>query len=181
MLRKGIVSEMDSTKMLCRVKFEDVDIVSAPLQIIVPGSQQNKFSYPIEVGTLVAAIMDEHGDDGVVIGAIYSEEDAPNSGASDDVFRVVFADGAIFEYDFKNKKYKINAPDSDIEIICKEATVEASGGVKITGDVEITGDLTVSKNVTATMDVKAGPLSISLLTHKHLSAAPGSPTGPSIP
>jgi hypothetical protein len=55
----------------------------------------------------------------------------------------------------------------------------ADDGFKFTGDVEIEGKLEVDGDIEATGDVKAGL--ISLLTHTHISAAPGSPTGPPRP
>lgn len=51
-----------------------------------------------------------------------------------------------------------------------------------TGDMTITGDVDVTGTVDATVDVKAGPLNISLVTHKHPGVlSGGSNTGPSIP
>lgn len=45
--------------------------------------------------------------------------------------------------------------------------------------LNIEGDVSVSGNITASGDVKAGL--ISLKTHTHTSAAPGTPTGPPLP
>jgi hypothetical protein len=57
-----------------------------------------------------------------------------------------------------------------------------TGDMVITGDVEITGDVDVTGTVDATVDVKAGPLNISLVTHKHPGVlSGGANTGPSIP
>lgn len=55
-------------------------------------------------------------------------------------------------------------------------TLGADGKVTING-VTIDPDGTI----TTPTDVKAGPLAVSLLLHKHISALPGSPTGPAIP
>lgn len=183
MLRYGLVSEMDTAKGFCRVKFLDDDIVSPPMQIAFASTQGTKFFMPFEVNTCVACVMDKHGDNGVVIGAVYQDEDTPDGDVSADAMRIVFADGAIFEYDFNAKKFTFNGADSEILVTCKKAEVTASSGVKITGDVEITGDLKVGGKADVTSDVKAGvgPLAISLMTHTHLSAAPGSPTGTPLP
>lgn len=53
------------------------------------------------------------------------------------------------------------------------------GGVHITGNTDITGTLTVSGLITANGDAKTG--NVTLGTHKHTSAASGSPTSTPIP
>jgi hypothetical protein len=52
------------------------------------------------------------------------------------------------------------------------------GDLVVGGNVTVDGDVTAD-NVDVTGDVTAGL--ISLRNHKHLSAAPGAPTGPAIP
>lgn len=183
MLRWGLISEMDTTKGFCRVKFLDDDIVSPPLQIVYASTQGTKFIMPLEINTCVACLMDQHGDNGVVIGAVYQDEDKPDEGATENAMRIVFADGAILEYDFNAKKFTFDGADSEILVTCKKAEVTASSGVKITGDVEITGDLKVGGKADVTNDVKAGvgPAVRSLLLHTHTVTAVGSPTGPPLP
>lgn len=57
-----------------------------------------------------------------------------------------------------------------------------TGDMTVTGHVEITGNVDVTGTVDATVDVKAGPLNISLVGHKHGGVLPGGAnTGPSIP
>lgn len=57
-----------------------------------------------------------------------------------------------------------------------------TGNVNITGDVSITGNQDVDGNVDVTgtvdalIDVKAGPLDISLVTHRHAGVTPGGGT-----
>lgn len=60
--------------------------------------------------------------------------------------------------------------------------ISADGKIKLVSPsaIDITGDLIVSGNIsTLTGDVLAGLISLKL--HKHISAIPGNPTGPSIP
>lgn len=54
----------------------------------------------------------------------------------------------------------------------------SENGIEILGNVTVTGNMSVNGNVSAT-DVSAG--AISLLTHKHISGAAGSPTSPPTP
>ena len=183
MLKYGLISEMDTSTGFCRVKFLDDNIVSPPMQITFMSTQGTKIFFPFEVNTCVACIMDEHGDNGVVVGAIYQDEDKPDENVSEDAMRIVFSDGAIIEYNFKTNKFTFDGENSEISVVCEKAEVTASSGVKISGDLEITGDVTVGGKIDSTGDVTSGsgPTAISLLLHKHVSAAPGSPTGPSIP
>lgn len=65
--------------------------------------------------------------------------------------------------------------------------VSADGKIKLVSPtgIAVTGNLTVTGSVEATLDVKAGTLTPlttrSVLTHTHISAAPGNPTGPPLP
>lgn len=57
-----------------------------------------------------------------------------------------------------------------------------TGDMTVTGNIEVTGDVDVTGTVDATVDVIAGPLNISLVTHKHPGVITGgSNTGPSVP
>lgn len=67
------------------------------------------------------------------------------------------------------------------KLTLKSASKAMGGKILLDGEVEISGNLTVkgSDGVEATMgDVKAGPLGISLINHKHASAIPGAPAPP---
>ncbi len=65
--------------------------------------------------------------------------------------------------------------------------IAADGKIKLVSptEVDITGNLKVTGSITATADVIAGALvpltQIHLLTHTHISATPGNPTGPPLP
>lgn len=51
--------------------------------------------------------------------------------------------------------------------------------IDITGGMAFSGNLAVTGNITATGEITAGVIPLS--THTHLSASPGSPTGPPLP
>jgi hypothetical protein len=68
------------------------------------------------------------------------------------------------------------------DITSSAPTWTHTGDMVITGDIEVTGDLDVTGTVDATVDVKAGPLNISVVTHRHPGVVPGGGTsGSSVP
>lgn len=186
MLRQGLITEIQPDKGTCRVKFLDDDIVSKPLQICVSGSMANKFYLPFQVNELVACMMDANNEDGVVVGALYSNEDTP-SGTTKDSVRMVFADGSIIDYNFSDHKFTIDVPDADVIVNCKKADVTATGkvtltasaGVEIIGDVKITGSLNATGgmvtagSIKADGEVTAGVAEIKLSSHLHGGVQPG--------
>ena len=67
------------------------------------------------------------------------------------------------------------------KLTLKSASKAMGGKILLDGEVEISGNLIVkgSDGVEATMgDVKAGPMSISLMNHTHASSIPGGPSPP---
>jgi phage baseplate assembly protein V len=99
MLRYGNISQINASKGLARVHFDDVDIVSGWLPIIVPRTNTDKQVDPMEEGEHVACLMDSRDENGVILGAIYSTQDIPPTDAGADTFIRKFADGTIIKYD----------------------------------------------------------------------------------
>lgn len=164
MLKFGLISDVDAAKGLARVHFDDDGIVSAWLPIAFPKAMADSFVWLPDINEHVACLMDEHAENGVIIGSIYSAATAPNGGDKDK-FRVRFQDGTVIEYDRAAHKLKANVQGS--------VDVEASGdialkaaGITIDGNVELSGNLTVTGG-----DVVAD--NISLKTHKHIGVQPG--------
>ncbi len=62
------------------------------------------------------------------------------------------------------------------EITSSAPTWTHTGDMVVTGDIEITGDVDVTGTLDATVDVKAGPFNISLVTHPHGGVVPGGGT-----
>lgn len=94
-----------------------------------------------------------------------------------------------------SSKMQIRNNDGDVYVeiaangkitLKSETGVEVQGNLKVTGTVNADGnvasggDISATGNIGTTLgDVNAGLISLKL--HKHLSAAPGNPTGPAIP
>jgi phage baseplate assembly protein V len=165
--------------------------------------------YIYDINEAVAIQVNDDLREGVILGAINTVNAKPKT-TDPDIEQKTFKDGSVVSYDRKNHVYtisitgqgnKINitADDGEVNVNCKNATVTASDGMKIDAKLEVTkdvtfdGKLTVSGDISGSgkvkaatgvesqTDVTAGAGTISLLTHKHVSGAPGSPTGPSIP
>ena len=213
----GIVSEVKPG--FAKVYFQDDDgIVTDWWPVLQKTSLKDKESWPLNVKEHVVCLCDERLEEGVVLGAIYSDADKPDAGAGAGKFRKVFEDGTTIEYDKNNHKLTADIKgDVDIKaalsIVAEatttltakatvSATVEApvitlKGNVTVVGvisagglslapvpgasgaDGKVSGNIETSGDIIAGGEVKAGTVSLS--THVHTSAAPGSPTSPPTP
>ena len=192
MLKIGIIEECQPEKGLYRVRLDEDDIKTKFIPVCVPNSKTTKFEAPLEVGEHVACLMDERAEDGVIVGAIYSEADKPETGAGENVWRTTFADGSYVMFDKNSGELTVNTKGkvivesaSDVEITCTKMKV--TGDVEVTGSItgsngmDITGAISATGNIESTGgDVKA--LTVSLLTHVHGGVTSGmSSTAPPTP
>lgn len=97
--KTGIVST--SRPGFARVQFPDIDgMVSDWLPVVYPKTLKDKAIWTLDAGEHVACLMDGWMEDGCILGAIYSDADAPPA-VGPDAFRTQFADGGVIEYDRK--------------------------------------------------------------------------------
>lgn len=177
-MKFGIVTERDAATCKCRVKFLADNIVSMPLPILVAATKSNKHYHLPDIGEQVVCLMDENLETGVIVGAIYSQVDEVPAANGDDVESVTFSDGAEIQYNRSSGVLKITGV-TDVIVECDTANIEAASGVDITGNVNITGTITATGNIVTTADVITGTGGlITLLTHKHPTAATGAPSTP---
>jgi phage baseplate assembly protein V len=137
MFRTGIVQEQDVETAKVRVVFPDYDqMLSWWLFIAVPKSQNDKAYWIPDIGEQVLCFMDEHDEDGAVLGAIYSQVDTtPVQSANK--WHVTMQDGAIFEYDRSSHQFEISLPNTGVvTITANQATIQidASGNVNVTAN-----------------------------------------------
>lgn len=157
-LRFGIISEVFPAKGTARVSFPADKIVSGELPILTPRSKNDKQADTFDINEQVVCLMDEHSEDGVILGAIFSSVDQPE-GAGVDIWVRKFQGGTMIKHDRSNNKLTIN--------------LSASGSLEITGDLKVIGKIEASDNIESTSgDVKAA--SISLKLHTHPGVQPGS-------
>lgn len=191
MLRFGIISEIDANKGLARVKFPEDDIVSGWLPILQKNTLKNRYYATHDVNEHVACMMDEHSENGVILGAVYSKSELPGAVKGANVAGVEFEDGTKIKYDRSAKVLTIDTP-GDVTIICDKATVQAQtqitlecGDIQLDGNVNVTGDITAGGDVEANGDIKttsgniettSGAVTEGLIrlgTHKHTGVTPG--------
>jgi phage baseplate assembly protein V len=200
MLRYGHITELDASKGMAKVKFDEDDFVSDWLQIVVRNTISNKSESWFDVNEFVAVMMDKHDEEGIILGAVYHEGNTPPIGNKDTV-GVTFPDGTTISYNRSSHTLNVDCTgDGVVNINCKTASVTATESVTVdtptatfTGDVTIDGELTAGGSVTATGDistqgsVEAGaqvsalsgtPSVVRLSTHMHPTAAPGPPSPP---
>jgi phage baseplate assembly protein gpV len=121
-------------------------------------------------------MMDEHAENGVCVGAIYSKDEAPGSAKGADIAGVVFSDGTVVKYDRRGHKMTIEISSGNVEITATK--MKLTGDLEVTGKIKSSGDIeTTTGNVNAPLgNVIAGPLSIGLTTHKHTGVTSGPST-----
>lgn len=111
----GIVVAIDEQSCRARVKFPDRDdMISAWLPVMQSFCVGNQEYRLPDEGNQVVCLMDVHYEDGVVLGAIYSDADPPPV-ADKDLFYRRFKDGSTLVYDRKNHKLTAGI-QGDIEI-----------------------------------------------------------------
>lgn len=142
--RAAIVRQQDPASGRVRVAFPDRDnLLSYWLPIVVPKSQNDKAYWIPDIGEQVVCLMDEHDEDGCVLGAIYSVVDTPPV-SSADKWHVTFKDGAEIEYDRAQHALSITLPaGATVSVGAGSSTIQidssgdillnAAGLVKIAG------------------------------------------------
>jgi phage baseplate assembly protein V len=95
----GTVSSIYPERCTARVFFEDKNMVSKELPIVVRGAQDNKDYWMPAIGEQVLCLFLPNGNgEGFILGAIYNDEDLPPV-QNEKKRHIQFEDGAFFEYD----------------------------------------------------------------------------------
>lgn len=136
MYKTGYVTELDAQMCRVRVKFEDADeIVSPLLPVLQKQAWQNKDYWMPEINDYVACLLDENGESGIVLGAIYTDERTPVV-ADVDVRKVVFADGTSVTYDRGSHSMTVDCVGDVTVKSAEKVTIDAPAS-------EVTGTLTI--------------------------------------
>lgn len=182
MIKFGTISKIDVKKGYYCVDIDEDEITTKAIPVICLNTKNKKDESPLEQGEHVAVLMDEHFEDGVILGSIYSEADTPPSDASEDVYRTTYQDGSYVKFDKSTGEYTINAKGNviiesakDVKITCTK--LELSGDLSVTGKIDATQDIATSGG-----DVKAGIITLKLHKHPYTDTPVGaSTTSPAIP
>ncbi|WGL26478.1 phage baseplate assembly protein V [Pectobacterium brasiliense] len=176
--RIGTISAVDEARVMVRVRLPECDnLRTAWLPVLQRNTQNNKDYWLPDIGEQVEVLLDGNGEDGLVLGAIYSAADAPTL-ADKDKRAVMFADGADIEYDRRThtltinggvqhiaissgadvvvnaQRVTINAPETTVTgkllvqgQLTYESGMSGSGGASLSGDVSISGNVSASGSV----------------------------------
>jgi phage baseplate assembly protein gpV len=137
----GIISEIQADKGLYRVNFDDRDMTSRPLPRLSLNTIKNKDEVHFDTNEHVAVLMDDHWENGIILGAIYDKNNLPAVGSAEKRI-TTYDDGSFVQFDRQAKKFTISS-EGDIEII-KSTNTKITASQKIQMDatqfVEINGN-----------------------------------------
>lgn len=134
-LRYGIVTNINEKEARVRVQFGSDELSSYWLNILQAKTQRDKFYYVPDIGEHVACLMDQRSENGVILGAIYSDMDEVPV-VSKDKFKIQFEDGTEIEYDKKESVLNLKCPNINIEgIINHKGVLLNSAGILSEGDI----------------------------------------------
>jgi len=129
-IRKGLVSSVNRENCTVKVYFPDWDEkVSFDLPVMQKNTLNSKYYWmPEPEEQVICAFFANGTQEGVVLGAIYSEADkVPEEFlVSDDCDGVLFSDGTLIRYDVKNHKLTIDVK-GEIEILAEKEIRVKSG------------------------------------------------------
>lgn len=149
-LKFGTVAAVDEKAMRVRVRLPELDnLRTAWLPVLTRKSKRDKDYWLPDLGEHVAVLLDARGEDGVVLGAIFSEADAVPV-ASRDKWHRRFADNTELEYDRASHMLTIKGGIQKV-IVEVGAEILLKAGTKVTidtPDTEATGNLLVKGKLT---------------------------------
>jgi len=149
-LKFGTVSNIDEKAVKARVRLDDFDNMRTGwLHVLQPNTLRDKDYCMPDIGEHVAVLLDAHGEDGLILGAIYSSADKPPGGNVNKRL-VRFADDAVIEYDRSAHRLTVTGGIQEV-LIETGATITLRAATKVVidaPDTEVTGNLLVQKTLT---------------------------------
>ena len=158
-MKIGIVNAIEPGTCRVRVQFSELDgVVSAWLPVMQKKTLKDKQYWLPDLGEHVVCLLDENQEFGVVIGAIYSDADAPPV-SSGDKYHVTFDDGTFIEYDRAAHKLTAHVVGGtleatvDVSATVTSPLIKAVASTKVVCDTpltECTGNLIVAGGISCT-------------------------------
>lgn len=139
MLRFGIVTQVDYQRVMVRVHFSDIGLLSPWLHVPQRNVARNQDYALPDVGEQVVVLLDEFGDRGVVLGATYRGDHQPPEEAGEGIRLVRFEDGTTVRYDRAEHRLTVEVTgDADIAVE-GDALVDVGGDITMQagGDIDI--------------------------------------------
>jgi len=132
MLKFGVVTQADPSTCRVRVQYQDNEgIQSYWLAVAQRKTLADRDYHMPDVGEHVACLIDDHNEEGVVLGAIYSAADAAPVD-DQDKRHTAFKDGAVFEYDRNKHRLTATLPGGQVRVsIGAEGYLEIQGATVI--------------------------------------------------
>lgn len=135
MLRFGIVTQINPLLCQARVNFGDDDSVSYWLPVLQTKTLKDKFYSMPDINEQVACLMDENSEDGVILGAIYSNEDKPIT-TNESELSVSFENGS---------QINANKETETLTVLFKN--------IKLVGDIKHEGVFTNTNGIKSNADI----------------------------
>lgn len=141
----GTVSAVDEATMRVRVRLPEIDNLRTWwLPVIGRKTLKDKDYWLPDEGEQVVVLLDENGEDGVVLGAVFSDVDEVPV-VSRDKWHRRFADGATLEYDRASHVLKVQGVERVIVEAGESIMLQAGTLVTIDApDTACTGNLLVA-------------------------------------
>lgn len=156
MIAFGIISTLNASTGRARVELQTDGIVTADLPIL---QRNDGYFTPISVNTPVAVLLDENAENGVVLGAIYDDNNQPPSEANEDSDIIKFEDGTLVEYDKSEGTYTIKVGQS---VYTNKSEGHAIKKGTISLKTAVTDLITAIKAITVTCAAAGSPSSIPI-------------------
>jgi len=141
-LKFGTVSA--SKPGFARVRLPDLDNMRTMwLPIAYPKTLQDQCCWTYDNGEHVAVLLDARGEDGVILGAVYSDADKPPV-TDPNKFAMRFKDGALLEYD--RGTHVLTVTGVQKVVVQADAEILLHAGAKVTVDTpeaEFSGNVLV--------------------------------------
>nr|VFK17430.1 MAG: phage baseplate assembly protein V [Candidatus Kentron sp. LPFa] len=144
--KTGIV--VDARPGFARVRFPDLDdLLTDWLPMAVGKTLEGKACHTLSPGEHVACLLDAHFDDGCILGALYSDADAPPVNVKTKT-HWSFADGGMAEYDTTGGTLSVIAKGQVVVTADGPVTVKAPSVTIDAPEVRCEGDLLVEGKLT---------------------------------
>ncbi|MBO9421700.1 hypothetical protein J7481_19490 [Labrenzia sp. R4_2] len=163
--RRGTVIERDPQKGRVKIRFDDEDEdTSGWIHVLQGGTGANKLYRMPDMDSQVVCLMDWDGEDGAVLGAIWSSADGPPTGDGE-LFYMAFAGGLMVVINQGSNDISVTGANN-VDVKANTFTLEAAS-ITLKGPVAIEG-ASLTHNGKNVGD-----------THGHVSA-PSGPPGPPV-
>ncbi|MBN1083918.1 phage baseplate assembly protein V [Erwinia aphidicola] len=153
-LQTGTVSAVDADGVKARVRLPECDNMRTNwLDVLQRNTQNNKDYWLPDVGEQVKVLLDENGEDGVILGAVYSDVDKPPF-SDKNVRGTKFSDEAEFSYNRATHTLTVKGGidnlvihvKTNVTIKAKALTIEAQS-TNFTGNISVNGDITSTGSI----------------------------------